>query len=190
MNKLRKKILCALLVAAVLTPVCAAMAGPPAIAAPLANRKTKAVAQYGPGKVYKATDLLNLRKGPSRNSDVITTLNKGEAFTLISKHSAKWFKVRSKFGRVGYVDTKYIRYDKSIAPKGLGPGRIFMVTGDYLRLRAHAKGNGDVIVRMRRGDLVTSVGNAPRGWVKVRTKDGHTGYAWGTYLKYRYTVAK
>ena len=184
MIKLLRKLLCALLIAAVLAPVGLATA------APLARTKAKAVAQYGPGKVYRATDLLNLRASPSRSSKVVAILKKGEAFTFISKHSASWFKVRSKFGKVGYVDTRYIKYDKSIAPKGLGPGKIYAVTGDYLRVRSHAKGGGEVKARLRKGELVTNVGNAPSGWLRIRTKDGTTGYASSSYLKYKYTVAK
>lgn len=59
-------------------------------------------------EVYKIiTDSLNVRKGPGTSYDVVTTVKKGEAYTIVEKSSNNWGKLKSGIGWIS-LNSQYV----------------------------------------------------------------------------------
>lgn len=59
-------------------------------------------------EVYKiTTDSLNVRKGPGTSYDIVTTVKKGEAYTIVEKSSNNWGKLKSGAGWIS-LSSKYV----------------------------------------------------------------------------------
>lgn len=76
-------------------------------------------------------NLLNLRANPSVNSEVITTIPKGE-YMLVTNQVGKWFEVHYN-NNIGYVHWKYIKFTESeITPNSasIGNSIIHYISSD------------------------------------------------------------
>ena len=62
----------------------------------------------GTGEYLRTTTGVNLRKGPSTSTDVITVLNSGTIVEVIDRDTQGWVHVRTTSGRVGYVSADYV----------------------------------------------------------------------------------
>ena len=62
----------------------------------------------GTGEYLRTTTGVNLRKGPSTSTDVLTVLNSGTIVEVIDRDTQGWVHVRTTNGRVGYVSADYV----------------------------------------------------------------------------------
>ena len=62
----------------------------------------------GTGEYLRTTTGVNLRKGPSTSTDVLTVLNSGTIVEVIDRDTQGWVDVRTTSGRVGYVSADYV----------------------------------------------------------------------------------
>ena len=66
--------------------------------------------------------------------------------------------------------------------------KIYKVNADYVRMHSNAaNGTDNVVTKLRRGSKVFYISAASgrsRGWIKVRTEYGATGYIYKDYLSY------
>ena len=62
----------------------------------------------GTGEFVRTTTGLNLRKGPSTSTDVITVLNYGTVLEVIDRKTSGWIHVCTTGGTVGYVSAEYV----------------------------------------------------------------------------------
>ncbi len=60
-----------------------------------------------------ADGTLNVRKGPGKDYDVVTTLKKGDVVSLLDD-SSKWFKIKNVDGKEGYVSSEYVKLGGSL----------------------------------------------------------------------------
>ena len=81
------------------------------------NVASAAVSQTQTG-VIQAT--VNVRDKPSKSSNVIGSLKKGQKVTILAKSTAYFYKIKSASGRVGYVSAapKYIKVSTSGSTSG------------------------------------------------------------------------
>lgn len=57
---------------------------------------------------------LNVRKGPGKEYDVVTTVKNGEVVTL-TDDSSSWYKIKTSSGTVGYIDSSYAKLGGSLS---------------------------------------------------------------------------
>lgn len=122
---------------------------------------------------------LNVRSQATSTSSVISSLNKGDFITLISKNGS-WWKVEYAQGKFGYCHGDYIRVAEGnpaqvITTSGAlnvrtGPGTGYAKTG--------ALAKGDTV-------LVLSTSN---GWSKILYHGNKTGYVSAGYLGNSYSA--
>ncbi len=62
----------------------------------------------------KASGTLNVRKGPGKSYDVVTTIKSGEVVTLLDD-SSSWYKIKTSSGKEGYVDSQYVKLGGSLS---------------------------------------------------------------------------
>ena len=74
-------------------------------------------AAHGSGAV-DASDL-NVRSAPSTDAAVIGMLDRGETVNILTKTGGAWFKIEYE-GKIGYVNSIYIKDSRTDAPK-VGP---------------------------------------------------------------------
>lgn len=79
--------------------------------------------------------------------------------------SGSWSKVRDVTGDMAWVETR-----------DLGTKRTAIVTVQNARIRAHAEESAPITFTAGKGVLLEIAEPAAAGWVKVRHRDGQTGY--------------
>ena len=62
----------------------------------------------GTGEYVRTTTGVNLRKGTSTSTDVITVLNSGTVLEVIDRKNKDWVHVRTTGGTAGYVSAQYV----------------------------------------------------------------------------------
>ena len=62
----------------------------------------------GTGEYVRTTTGVNLRKGASTSTDVITVLNSGTVLEVIDRDNEGWIHVRTTGGTAGYVSAQYV----------------------------------------------------------------------------------
>lgn len=123
-----------------------------------------------------ATDLLNLRSGPSLSDRVLTVIPLGGKVQLTGKES-NGFRSVSYNGTSGWAFSTYLAIDSAPASPHLSA-----VTTDALNLRTGPGTSNPVIVVMPKGAAVTLTGKTSGGFKSV-TWQGFSGWASAEYLR-------
>jgi len=112
-------------------------------------------AQSQPTEVYRTSDTVNFRSGPSTDTSIIKTLSPGVVVDMIEYNPDGWSKL--KFGEnVGYIRSDFLRVDaggvnggvellswsaaKDIVPKGTPMKIVDVRTGLSFELKCFSKG--------------------------------------------------
>ena len=124
----------------------------------------------GHAQIYKTTADVNVRKQAGMDSKVITCLKKG---TRVKKTGADghWIAIKTK-GRTGYI---YYKYLKKAA------GKKLYVKADAVNLRRKPTTKSASLGLLYRGRKVLVLGSR-KGWYKVKTGKGKTGYVCKKYM--------
>lgn len=121
---------------------------------------------------------LNLRKGASTGSVVISKLPNGTQVTVYSEEGG-WAKVKAN-GVEGYVSTEFLaakKPDSSITTEVM---YVDVLPGSNLNMRNKPSTGGSVIVKLARGVEVT-VYSVSNGWAKIKAY-GQEGYVSTEFL--------
>ena len=126
-----------------------------------------------------ATVGVNIRSGPSTNTDVLGGLFRGQTITAISS-SQGWTKIKYD-GSTAYVASSYLAKGKDLPPPlRIGPGTV-KVTTTALNLRTGPGLSYRVIKVIKGGSRVTMTGTTARGWVQL-VNGRSTGWSSMQYL--------
>ena len=126
-----------------------------------------------------ATVGVNIRSGPSTNTDVLGGLFRGQTITAISS-SQGWTKIKYD-GSTAYVASSYLTKGNELPPPlRIGPGTV-KVTTTALNLRTGPGLSYRVIKVLKSGSRVTMTGTTARGWVQL-VNGGSTGWSSMQYL--------
>ena len=129
---------------------------------------------YGAATVN--TPILNLRAGPSTDTEILARLTEGEIVVVLEQTSSEWYKV-NYHGTLGYVSAPLLR-DVLIAENFNARGRV---TGDVVNLRERPNVDSEVMGQYFRSTEMTVIG-INTGWYKVQ-HDGKTGYVRSDYME-------
>lgn len=145
--------------------------------------------------MYVAEDVVNVRKAPTTNSDVVTTASKGERVRVTSV-GASWSNVTLNSGKSGYIlssllSASEVRPATTTTPATTSPpttppttaptgptftsvDRIRYINVDAANVRKSPSTSGDILTTLSSGTevKVTGVGD---GWSRVALGSG-TGY--------------
>ena len=74
--------------------------------------KSKSTIPINKYAYIKADPIGNIRKGTTTNTDILTSLNKGEKIYIIEQDKAsRWYKVRYRNNRIGFASNKIIDFN-------------------------------------------------------------------------------
>ena len=94
------------------------------------------------GEYVRTTTGLNLRKGPSTDTSVITVLNSGTVLEVIDRKTDGWVHVRTSGGTVGYVYAQYVTaYSTSSGSASLSASSATIPQYKSLYLEASVSGS-------------------------------------------------
>lgn len=119
------------------------------------------------GKISKEN--VNMRKSASKDSDVITVLDKGDTVTIES-NKGDWYKIKVG-SKTGYVRKDMISAEQANDKES--PSKIYIVK-DSVNIRSKASTSADVLTRADNGAHLTVL-EVNGDWYKVEC-DGKTGY--------------
>ena len=126
-----------------------------------------------------ATVGVNIRSGPSTQTDILGGLFRGQTVTAISS-SRGWTKINYD-GSTAYVATRYLTKGRHLPPPlMIGPGTV-KVTTTALNLRTGPGLSYRVIKVLRGGARVTMTGKTARGWAEL-VNGRSTGWSSMQYL--------
>jgi N-acetylmuramoyl-L-alanine amidase len=113
-------------------------------------------------------DVLNVRKGPGTNYDVITTLKKGTKIEIATESNG-WYKTPISGPKYGYVSAKYVVNGK-------------VVNCEVLNVRSGAGTEHKVIGTLKKGTSVKVI-ESKNGWHKILLEPAKCGWVSKKYVK-------
>ena len=126
------------------------------------------------------SDFLNIRKGPSADSEIVAVLLPGRTVTITGSEGS-WSKVSSA-GYSGYVMTKYLVTGDSARQLYISKsGATGSVTASSLILREAPSTDSAKLTSVPQGTAI-SLKSLSDGWYKVSCA-GVSGYMLGSYVK-------
>jgi uncharacterized protein YgiM (DUF1202 family) len=126
-----------------------------------------------------ATVGVNIRSGPSTNTDILGGLFRGQTVTAISSAQG-WTKIYYD-GSTAYVASRYLTKGRDLPPPlRIGPGTV-KVTTTALNLRTGPGLSYRVIKVLKGGTRVTMTGTTARGWAQL-VNGRSTGWSSMQYL--------
>jgi uncharacterized protein YgiM (DUF1202 family) len=126
-----------------------------------------------------ATVGVNIRSGPSTQTDILGGLFRGQTVTAISS-SHGWTKIYYD-GSTAYVATRYLTKGRHLpSPLMIGPGSV-KITTTALNLRTGPGLSYRVIKVLKGGARVTMTGKTARGWAEL-VNGRSTGWSSMQYL--------
>lgn len=126
------------------------------------------------------TSSLKIRSGPSTGYDVLATISKKTAVTVIGE-SGNWYYVQLANGVKGFAYKDYIQ-------KGSGYSTC-TITGvsNTLNIRSGPGTTNSVVTSVANGTVLTLLDDS-QSWYKVKTSDGKEGYVSSEYVKLGGTI--
>ncbi len=97
-------------------------------------------------------DGLRVRKGPGTSFQVIGTVQKGNAFSVITT-SGNWVQLHTSYGN-GWVSKDYVKFDKQPPTNNNSGGVTGKITTNTLNIRSEASLNSKVIGKLHAGETV------------------------------------
>lgn len=113
-----------------------------------------------------ATDILNVRKEPDTNSNIIHTLSK-ENKVIITNTQDEWYEIPLSETKNGWIHSDYVKVKPNYSM-----GKII---GDNVHLRKGNSLESEVVKELKLGAYIY-VKNYSNGWYQVSTFDGEDGW--------------
>lgn len=125
--------------------------------------------------LYISVSLLNMRAGPSTDTEAVAQLKMGDKVVCLGE-SEEWLQVVHN-EQIGYLKTEYTSRSMVFVPVS---GTMY-VAADKLNLRAGPSTGEDVLVVLKKNDKLTRTGVGD-GWSLVKTAGGTAGYVSTSHL--------
>jgi len=122
------------------------------------------------------TEVLNVRKEPSTESDKVTKLYKGDTVKLLD-YSGSWYKIKTPEGETGWVCDDYIKVGSSSSEKV----SVAKVTTEALNIRSGPDTTYDKIAKVYEDEKVIVLKNSG-DWSNIETQDGTVGWVASEYI--------
>ncbi|MBT9830304.1 SH3 domain-containing protein [Clostridium baratii] len=136
-------------------------------------------ATTGTIRLQDSSSSLNMRSGPSTNSNVVGSLAHGTVVNILGT-SGQWYKI-SYNGKVGYVRGDYLTLGGASAGSGSGTGTIKLNDpSSSLNVRSGPSTNTSVVGSLAHGTVVQITGKSG-DWYKINF-NGTTGYVKGDFV--------
>ena len=110
------------------------------------------------------TEATVLYDAPSAKANPLFVIRAGTPVELVVTLEG-WAKVRDAKGELTWIERKY-----------LGDKRHVIVRADRAQVRAAAEDRAALVFEAERDVVLELIEAAPGGWVKVRHRDGQTGF--------------
>jgi mannosyl-glycoprotein endo-beta-N-acetylglucosaminidase len=151
-----------------------------ALSSPLFMEEAQAASITKYVEVNKGS-VLNVRVGPSVNTNIVTTLNNGTKVNVLSETNG-WSKVNVD-GKTGYVSSTYLitKQENSIKYVSINPS-------SSLNVRESASTKAKVLTKLKQNTKVEVVSES-NGWSKIKV-NGINGYVASEYIKADQTEEK
>jgi len=151
-----------------------------ALSSPLFMEEAHAASNIKYVEVNKGS-VLNVRVGPSENTNIVTTLNAGAKVNVLSETKG-WSKVDVN-GKTGYVSSTYLttKQVSSIKYVSINPSST-------LNVRETASTKANVVTKLKNNTKVEVVSES-NGWAKIKV-NGKDGYVASEYIKAEQTEEK
>ncbi len=130
----------------------------------------------------KATQVLNLRREPSLDAQVLSYYRNGTKVTILET-DGQWVKVQVQDGKIGYMMKQYLKISSDSSEVKPFSATLWNVNGgSYVNFRSGASLSASVIDRVPVGSTVTVLEHGT-DWCKVEV-DGKTGYISTWFMKW------
>jgi cell wall-associated NlpC family hydrolase len=119
--------------------------------------------------------LLNIRSGPSTDTDILFTIGDKTIVVILEKTNSEWFYINFE-GKIGYAKSEFfteILKAENFSATG-------EVTGTDVRMRKKPDTSSNVLTTFNTGDTLAVIG-INNGWFKVKD-GGKTGYIRSDFL--------
>ena len=136
---------------------------------------------------FRTTDGVNLRSGPSTDSDVVRRISVGSAVEVLEHDPANWSLIRFD-GEDGYVRSDYLArriQNSSSSSQSSGSSSTtttVLWTTDGVNLRSGPSTSSNVIRTVVSGTAVSVLEHNPSSWSRVNV-NGAVGYIRSDYLR-------
>jgi len=129
-------------------------------------------------KAVVAIPRLNLRAGPSTESEVIAKLNQGDKVTITDHNEAgNWFQVQTETGETGWVAAAYVMLPAS-------PEQKARVTADSLNVRDGPGTDFGRVAKVPKDAILEVLNhNGTNDWLNVRLPDGTEGWVAAEFVE-------
>jgi len=122
---------------------------------------------------FRTTDRVNLRSGPSTDSEAIVVVNAGTNVEVLEHDPAGWSKVQVG-NSTGYIRSDFLKFP-------IGSSAAEFRTTDGVNIRSAASIDSGVVGTVIKGATVEVTEHDPAGWSKVRA-DGKSGFIRSDFL--------
>ncbi len=137
-------------------------------------------------KAIVNVSVCSLLAKPTRKSTLLDEALYGMVVEILEEPVPGWYKVRTHYRYEGFVEASDLLLEAVDAWEALPKRTVYHKnTCDVL---AEAKVQGYFIQSVPRGGVVAPVGEAEKGWQKVRLADGQEGYMPAAILAPHYTA--
>lgn len=143
-----------------------------------------------PAEIVYTTDIVNMRKEPNENAELIDTLPLGTALTRIATTADGWSKLDYN-NKECYVKSDYLSTEPPQVPEesqepqqsapGIAEGTEVLLS-NTVNVRASMSETADKVGTAFAGEKVTVIMSYAEGWTKVNW-NGTTGYVKTEFLK-------
>ena len=128
---------------------------------------------------YSSGSNVRVRKEASTSAAILSTLNRGDSFTVLGDAQNGWYNVQLSNGTAGYIHADYVTFTKPVAT------RTGYSSGSNVRVRKGASTSAAILATLRRGESFTVLGTAQNGWYSVRLSNGISGYVYKDYVTFK-----
>ncbi|WP_193224541.1 SH3 domain-containing protein [Bacillus sp. B1-b2] len=145
-----------------------------ALAAPLFIEEVQASTNNVKFVQVEEGSVLNMRSGPSANSDVLSTLKKGQEVMVISEENG-WSKIAVN-GKEGYVSSSFLKSNETSVVK-----YVSIDSSSTLNVRSTPSTQSNVLTKIKNNTAV-DVYSEENGWSKIKV-NGIEGYVASKYIQ-------
>ena len=129
---------------------------------------------------YSTGSNVRVRSSASTSSTILTTVNKGQSFTVIGENQNGWYNVQLSGGTKGYISAQYVSFTKPTVTQT----RTGYSTGSNVRVRSAPSTSSSIRALLSRGQSFKVIGSASNGWYSVELSGGIKGYVSAQYVKF------
>ena len=134
------------------------------------------------------TDDLNVRSGPSLNNEIITTLNKGDLYPVLTTEG-DWIQINLSSGQKGWVANYLVSATaestasqiSSEQPKTNKVSKTGIITVNSLNVRGEPSLNGNILGKLQKGETVKIISES-NDWIEI-TYNGESGWITSQYIQ-------